>query len=407
MLFVRYERLHYTYMRYLVAERALPNPYDDPGQEYHQPPLYYVLNAALAALVDVFDTDGYTASPPQANTYYDQDRQIVGNDNRNLYIHPRAEDFPYTGHDDARTVHILRVLSVLLATGTVIAAYACFRLLWPDATLRDAARRLLALGFMAFMPQFAYISGALNNDNLLMLLATLSLYVLLRQLRTLPSRKNAILLGVLLGLALLTKANAVFLALPTGLVVLISLRQDRRAWRYAAITLAVMFVVAGLYDPDQDRVLAVVNANGQPITPIVGRIAISGPRQDDLPIAYRFGDGIGLDEPQIIQNDDQVQVCLNWSSLCVVTVDYQIFAHLMRGDERITQADVQPRGGAYPTGAWSPGEVIADCITLDAPSLPADNWSIVLGLYNLDDFARLPVTDAQGESLGDSVLVLP
>jgi 4-amino-4-deoxy-L-arabinose transferase-like glycosyltransferase len=94
---------------------------------------------------------------------------------------------------------------------------------------------------MALWPQFLFMSGMINNDNLLTFLLTLSVYLVLRQQRDGPSYRSAIVLGLALGAALLAKGSAVLLALPTGAAMLL----DRRAWRFIPVTLAVVFVVAG------------------------------------------------------------------------------------------------------------------------------------------------------------------
>ncbi len=91
----------------------------------------------------------------------------------------------------------------------------------------------LALGAaaaQAFTPMYVFVSGAVNNDNLLVLISTLALLMLLRLVRlddmydALPVRRY-VRLGIVLGLATLTKSNSAALALLTGLVVSI------RAWR--------------------------------------------------------------------------------------------------------------------------------------------------------------------------------
>ena len=235
---------HYKFIRYVVQNKSLPNPFVEPGAQYHQAPLYYMLGAPFSLLSN---DDDFSRIDGNQNPYYVVDRRqnprrgepysLPGSDNKNLFIHTRAEAFPYNQSGVARSVHILRLLSVALGTGTVIISYAIFGLLWP--TRSD--RRLVALGFVAFMPQFVYISSIINNDNLLIFLATVSLYLVLRQSTDGPSWRGALLLGIVLGAALLTKANAAFLVFPIGLATLL----DRRTWRYAPLTLAIMLLVAG------------------------------------------------------------------------------------------------------------------------------------------------------------------
>ncbi len=225
---------HYRFIRTLVQTHALPDPYSQPRAQYHQAPLYYVLSAPLMLLVH---DDDFAQIDGRKNPYYPFEIGIPGNDNKNLYLHTRAEDFPYQGSGTAMAVHLLRLLSVALGAGTVLASYAIFRILWPDRP----DRRLMALGLVAFMPQFLYLSGTINNDNLLFLLSTLSLLLLIRLRRDGPSLRLALLLGLVLGFILLTKVSAMVLAIPVGFALLL----DRQSWRYAPLILGIVFVIAG------------------------------------------------------------------------------------------------------------------------------------------------------------------
>jgi hypothetical protein len=166
-------------------------------------------------------------------------------------------------------------------------------------------------------------------------------------------------------------------------------------------------LIAGLYDPQSGQVIPATDGQGQIIQPLIGRIAINGPSQRFTP-DYRFGNVIGLAEPQITRQGDQVEVCLRWLSLDHTSTDYHVFVHVLGEDgTQFAQLDFQPRDGAYPTGAWSPGETIDDCVTLTVPDLPDSGWQVNLGLYNLDGGQRLSVQDQDGHSLPDDMLRMP
>lgn len=689
---------HYRFVRTLVRTHALPDPYKEWGGQYHQAPLYYVLLAPVKILVA--DPD-FTALSTRVNPFYGYAFTALGNDNKNLYLHARDETFPFRHGGTALAVFLMRLVSISLGLETVLASYALFRTLWPNRP----EHRVLALGVVAFHPHFVQVTATVNNDNLLFLLATLSLWLVLRQMRTGPSWRRAAVLGLVLGAALLTKVNATFLVFPVGLVTLLS----PRTWRYALLTLGIVAVVAGwwyvrnqerygdptgsnvlftvtqpgeairagkltpeigwprlrfayqtfwarfgdgrvsvadpiytfydglvlaaagglaiwllralasayaarkhqkavdnplelphlgviavygvswiallfyyssrawsgvqgryllpgiagwgaliacgilawipqrgrwiaalggslalggaaaicvfgyylpayrvspvpqhaaqpvyyayegqaeligmapavprarpgetirltlywralrptqgelqaylhtveapivrrdsypatgnllssdwkpgetwaehyvveipkdaapqqvytliagLYDPAAKRTLAAQDASGQAATPVIGWIAINGPEQPFTP-DYRFGNVIGLAGPTLNRQNGQLRLCFRWLSLAPAPVDYHVFVHVTAADGTpITQTDFQPRGGAYPTRAWSPGEAIDDCITLDAPGLPETGWQAAIGLYNLEDGARLPVRGPQGQRLPDDQLVV-
>ena len=156
---------HYRYIRTIATQGALPDLQGQPRGEYHQAPLYYL----LAAPVDFFLKDSDFARIDQSkNPSYGWLVYIAGNDNKNLYLHARAENFPFTNSETALSVHIIRLISIALGLGTVIASYASFRLLWPD----NPVLRLFALAMVVFWPQFLYISSTINNDTVLIFFAT-------------------------------------------------------------------------------------------------------------------------------------------------------------------------------------------------------------------------------------------
>lgn len=167
-------------------------------------------------------------------------------------------------------------------------------------------------------------------------------------------------------------------------------------------------LIAGLYDPQAAQTLQAFDASGSEVTPIVGRIAVIGPSQP-FTSAYRFGEIIGLAEPQIDEDGDSVKVCLRWLSVAPASLDYHVFVHLLdAGGSQIAQADFQPKNGLYPTSVWNPGETVDDCVMLKASELPGSGWQVAVGLYDLATGQRLSVVDAAGQSLSnDRVLIQP
>lgn len=185
---------------------APPPEYACPGldsvqYEDHQPPLYYVLQAPVYALTD--------------------------------------------GDLDA-----MRLFSVLVGAGVVLCAWAVLRVLlpgWPALALTGA-------GFVAFLPQHLAILGSVSNDALAELVVGLTL---LATVITLGGARGSApepgaqgqdvspwLLGVLVGLALITKTTIYFLAGVVGLAVLLRWRRARWPWRTAAYHIAAVLIPA-------------------------------------------------------------------------------------------------------------------------------------------------------------------
>ena len=138
----------------------------------------------------------------------------------------------------------LRLLSVVLGAGLVGLTYALSRRLLPG-------RPHLALAVMAlvaFLPQHTHMLSAINNDALAELMVCLAL---LRCLRYLDDGAAAWQLGLILGLAFLSKLTVVFLALPILLTVWLRWRGGQRPRvelvRGLAIVMALAAAMGGLW----------------------------------------------------------------------------------------------------------------------------------------------------------------
>jgi len=223
------EPAHYNYIQFLVQKHALPilqrgeynqayiaeftrTPQNtasmsiDPLRyEDYAPPLYYLLAEPIYAL-----TDGWITA--------------------------------------------IRLLSVVLGGALVIAAYFIGAEVYPD-------QMVFALGgaaFVAFVPQHLAMMSAINNDPLAELLIALTVLQCLRLFRsTIVRKRRLVLLGVTLGLGLLTKATFYYTAVPIALVTLAwlafkkqpSKKQPRVSlgWRLFVKQLLIVFVPALLF----------------------------------------------------------------------------------------------------------------------------------------------------------------
>jgi len=193
---------HVLYVKHIAEGRGIPVQSREYaiaygfGQEGSQAPLYYALNAALVRVFGLSLTD--LKGLPPSNPFTTCGRPAHYNVAR--YRHdPRQEAFPYQGA--ARAVHAMRLLSALLGGATVVAVYAATRLAFPD--VEEAA--LLAAVLMAFNPQFVFMSGVVNNDNLVSCLTAVAVALTLYGLRRGFTWQRVLVLGVVCGLAPLAK----------------------------------------------------------------------------------------------------------------------------------------------------------------------------------------------------------
>ena len=190
------EPAHYNYVRYLIEHQSLPvlrhGDYDfaylerikaarfppemsiDPIRyESHQPPLYYLAGAVLAA--------------------------------------PLPEGWRPTA---------LRLLSVLLGAVLLWVAYLVVIEVFPDRPVIAWG----AAGFVATVPMHVAMTAAINNDTIAEVILGLILLMLVRRVMNRPgshSTTGDLVLGVLMGLGLLTKTTT-YVALPLSLMVLLA-----------------------------------------------------------------------------------------------------------------------------------------------------------------------------------------
>lgn len=232
---------HYFYVQYLADERSLPAltiPEEEPfQQEGSQPPLYYLLGAFATFWIDTDDALSLLSPNPYANVGIP-----LAPGNKNVIIHTDREAFPFRGATLA--IHLVRFLSVLLGAVTVLSTYLLAREIFPQ----DRALALGAASINAFIPQFLFISGAVNNDGAVTAASSIVLLLVVRLMKAEPNWKGYLRLGLALGLAALTKLSGlglVAVALAGLLIVAIKRRSPRVLIEGAAIILLSVLLIAG------------------------------------------------------------------------------------------------------------------------------------------------------------------
>jgi hypothetical protein len=235
---------HAAYVTWLADVRSLPvlDPQQPGplGQESVQAPLYYTLAATLLGKIPHREADDLTVLNAQANI---GDPLSPGNKNRVLHD-LEAERWPY--HGTALFIHLARGLSSILALGTLWAIYRLGRITFPDR----AGIALVMMAFVAFIPQFLYLSSTVSNDNLVILISSWTLVLLAVWLRRpqLPTWGQVAAMGALLGLAVLAKLSGVLLwPLAAGVLTWLAWRaRDLRWWAKAgALCFAIALAVCG------------------------------------------------------------------------------------------------------------------------------------------------------------------
>jgi 4-amino-4-deoxy-L-arabinose transferase-like glycosyltransferase len=229
------EALNYANIRFFVEERSLPVLEPDEVSKAHHPPLYYALGALVTFWVP---SENFDAIVARENPFWAPQLE-PGIDNKNLYLHdPALEGF----QDTALGVLLVRWLSLLMGAGTILCVCGTSRELFPQ-------RWQLAVGsaaLVAFNPMFLFINTSVHDDPLANLVAAGVLYVTARLLMRGATGQRAIVLGVLVGIAGLTKLTCL-LVVPTAVLALLYcslVDQGRAGWRDAVRLLGIVVVMA-------------------------------------------------------------------------------------------------------------------------------------------------------------------
>jgi len=163
---------------------------------------------------------------------------------------------------------------------------------------------------------------------------------------------------------------------------------------------AVMQLAMGIFDFDDPQRAAkpALNAAGQPISPIVGAIPllphawpILTPTQ---PLNINFGDQIklvGYDTVTTpIHPGDTLPLTFYWQALAAPQQDVTLFIQLLdtATQKQVAGYDAPPY---FPTRFWQNDTRLIDPRRLTLPTdLPSGDYTLMVGWYQPDTFARLP-----------------
>lgn len=207
---------HFGYVVHILNTRSLPVQRVGMLGEAHQPPLYYVIAALSAMPADLTDSSGQFRPNPE---FVWAGR---GGSDVSVGLHGSAETFPFRGHSLA--LHLARFSSVLMSTITVTFTVLIGWKVSPKTSLVG----LLAGALVAFNPQYLFISGSVNNDNLLTMISTVSWWQIIRAMQKPDQRRQWAYIGVLIGAAFLAKVNGgLVIGLAAGIALLIRTLEQR------------------------------------------------------------------------------------------------------------------------------------------------------------------------------------
>ncbi len=241
------EPAHFAYIKRLVDGLGYPDAPislsdDAPAQESSQPPLYYTTAAFFMRVLAPDASDLQTQLTH--NPAYPFLARETRNDNKNVFVHTALEVFPYQG--TARAVHVARLVSLVFGALTVYATYRLSLKIFVE----QRGLALLAASFVAFLPQFLFVSSAVSNDSSAAALCMLAMWAAVRVMRQGFTWRRTVILGLMLGLAALSKASAIGL----WLIVLIAVsvwrtEQQPRFISRVLWSLSVLLIALALSGP--------------------------------------------------------------------------------------------------------------------------------------------------------------
>ncbi|MEN6521703.1 MAG: DUF2142 domain-containing protein [Armatimonadota bacterium] len=135
----------------------------------------------------------------------------------------------------------VRLFTVLIGAGWVYFLYRLSREFFP----KNRYFAVLGAACVGLMPLSTYIGGVINNDALISLFFTAALWLIVKSIRRgCINRKAALQIGIVSGLAILSKSQGLFL-LPL-IVIAAFIIMRRKGWGTTAGNAAIAVLIAGL-----------------------------------------------------------------------------------------------------------------------------------------------------------------
>lgn len=231
------EHLHFFAAQHIADTGRLPSTRDPASapawQAAAHPPLYYLLSAPIIGPIKATGAEKKLWMNPRVR-WGDSE----AGDNVNTFIHTPTEEWPWSGYVLAG--HLIRAFSTFLGLGTLLFIFGGVRLFWKASVLPA----LLVTALVAFLPQYIFLHASASNDPLIIFLSTFALWQLLRIWFHGLSHSRLIVLGLTVGLAILSKTAGLLLLLYAVIFVsIVSWREISGKERWWRIARSIAFIV--------------------------------------------------------------------------------------------------------------------------------------------------------------------
>lgn len=227
------EMEQFQFMRYIVEQRRLPRTSEDrlaAGGKSHEPPLYYSLLGLATAWVDTRALPQIKMLDPERWPRHSVPDEVLINF---APVHTADESWPFEGA--VLIWHLARLLSLGLMAAALVVVFQVVREVLPG----QPQIALLSVTLVGLSPQCLYIGASINDDALAALLGALAAWLLVNLAKGHSGWRQFVLLGIVVGLARLTKFYMLALV-PEMVIALLALAWLGRTWRYVQGLLAAL-----------------------------------------------------------------------------------------------------------------------------------------------------------------------
>jgi len=232
------EVAHYSYLQTVATEHRVPILLEDRLPENLYRYCRYVLNWDPCRPADT----RWLANPPNWATYgaagaHQVGMQYAANHPPLYYLLMTPLYWISDSQSAVVQQYLLRVAAIPFGLLTVFLAFRTVRALFPG----DAFLAVTVPAFVAFQPQVSYEAAMVNNDIVAIALYSWILYLLVTGIRDRFPRRISVLLGVALGLALLSKGTSITVLPIVALAVVLGLGwRNLRGWLSTGVMIAAI-----------------------------------------------------------------------------------------------------------------------------------------------------------------------